>query len=64
MVLQVTNVPCTNGGYNYIFVSGVDHLGFKFDRTTNEYDTYTAIFGAPVSYYRSLRTAPTLLGMG
>jgi hypothetical protein len=55
MVLQVTGASCMNVGYNYVFVSGVDHLWFKFGRATKK-DAYATISDASILYYMLLGT--------
>jgi hypothetical protein len=63
MVVMVIGAPFTNGGHGYGFSSSVRH-----SRSNSVgllvYDGMCTIFGAPLLYYRSLRTTLTLLGRG
>jgi hypothetical protein len=59
----VTGAPCLNEGHSYGFASSVAHPRSDLVRLL-VYDGMHTFLGAPVLYYRSLGTAPTLLGMG
>jgi hypothetical protein len=59
----VTSSPFTNEGHSYGFVSNVNHSRLDSIRLLI-YDSMRTIFGAPVLYYKSLGTTPTLSGRG
>jgi hypothetical protein len=59
----VTGAPYTNEGYGYGFASSGVHL-MSNSVGLLVYDVMCTISRAPMLYYRSLRTTPTLPGRG
>jgi hypothetical protein len=59
----VTSAPCLNGGHAYGFVSSVGHPRLDLVGLL-VYDGMYAISRAPMLYYRSLGTMPTLPRIG
>jgi len=59
----VTGAPCLNWGHGYNFASSLGYPRLDLIGPL-VYDGMHTISGAPVLYYRSIRTGPTLSRMG